>query len=60
VSIDGPRNARLAPECIGNSDALHHNVEHTMLVNLAGHEIFGPLAFSTGRLLQLHRRLPVA
>jgi hypothetical protein len=31
--------ARLALECIGNSDALYHNVEHTMLVTLAGHEI---------------------
>ena len=24
----------------GNSDALYHNVEHTMLVTLAGHDIF--------------------
>jgi hypothetical protein len=31
--------ARLALECIGNSDALYHNVEHTMLVTLAGHDI---------------------
>src|SRR5438874_5211757 len=35
-----PSLARLALECIGNSDALYHNVEHTMLVTLAGHEIF--------------------
>jgi hypothetical protein len=28
-----PFAARLALECIGNSDALYHNVEHTMLVN---------------------------
>ena len=35
-----PYAARLALECIGNSDALYHNVEHTMLVTLAGHEIF--------------------
>lgn len=34
-----PSIARLALECIGNSDALYHNVEHTMLVTLAGHEI---------------------
>jgi hypothetical protein len=34
-----PSVARLALECIGNSDALYHNVEHTMLVTLAGHEI---------------------
>lgn len=31
--------ARLAIECISNSDALHHNFEHTMLVTLAGREI---------------------
>src|SRR2546427_10661749 len=35
-----PYVARLAIECIGNSDALYHNVEHTMLVTLAGHDIF--------------------
>ena len=35
-----PVAARLALECIGNSDALYHNVEHTMLVTLAGHDIF--------------------
>src|SRR5258706_16357903 len=35
-----PSVARLALECIGNSDALYHNVEHTMLVTLAGHDIF--------------------
>jgi hypothetical protein len=34
-----PSVARIAMECIGNSDALYHNVEHTMLVTLAGHEI---------------------
>jgi hypothetical protein len=34
-----PTVARLALECIGNSDALYHNVEHTMLVTLAGHDI---------------------
>ncbi len=34
-----PSIARLALECIGNSDALYHNVEHTMLVTLAGHDI---------------------
>jgi hypothetical protein len=45
-----PFAARLALECIGNSDALYHNVEHTMLVTLAGHEIFkgrALLRFST-------------
>jgi hypothetical protein len=35
-----PFAARLALDCIGNSDALYHNVEHTMLVTLAGYEIF--------------------
>ena len=34
-----PFAARLALECIGNSDALYHNIEHTMLVTLAGHDI---------------------
>ena len=34
-----PSIARIAIECIGNSDALFHNVEHTMLVTLAGHDI---------------------
>ena len=31
--------ARLTLECIGNSDALYHNIEHSMLVTLAGHDI---------------------
>jgi hypothetical protein len=35
-----PAAARVALECIGNSDALYHNVEHTLLVTLAGHDIF--------------------
>jgi hypothetical protein len=34
-----PLAARVALECIGNSDALYHNVEHTLLVTLAGHDI---------------------
>ena len=42
-----PSAARLALECIGNSDALYHNVEHTMLVTLAGYDIM------RGRLLLL-------
>jgi hypothetical protein len=40
--------ARMAIECIGNSDALYHNVEHTLLVTLAGHAIF------RGRALHAH------
>ena len=43
-----PSVARIALECIGNSDALYHNVEHTMLVTLAGHDIM------RGRALQAH------
>jgi hypothetical protein len=43
-----PSVARLALECIGNSDALYHNVEHTMLVTLAGHDIL------RGRALHTH------
>jgi hypothetical protein len=31
--------ARLTLESIGNSDALYHNIEHSMLVTLAGHDI---------------------
>jgi len=34
-----PSTARLSLECIGNSDALYHNVEHTMLVTLVGFDI---------------------
>ena len=35
-----PFAAKLTLECIGNSDALYHNVEHTLLVTLAGHDMF--------------------
>ena len=31
--------ARLSIDCIGNSDALYHNIEHTMLVTIAGYDI---------------------
>jgi hypothetical protein len=34
-----PSLSRLALDCIGSSDALYHNVEHTMLVTLVGYEI---------------------
>ena len=34
-----PYAARLTMECIGNSDALYHNIEHSMLVALVGHDI---------------------
>ena len=56
-----PFAARLTLECIGNSDALYHNVEHTMLVTLAGPDIFKGSrtieAFDTDRLCELYRRL---
>jgi len=39
---------RTAMECIGISDALYHNIEHTMLVTLAGQAILG------GRHLHTH------
>jgi len=42
-----PTAARMALECIGNSDALYHNIEHTMLVTLAGHDIFRGRALHT-------------
>ena len=42
-----PSAARIALECIGNSDALYHNVEHTMLVTLAGHDILRGRALHT-------------
>jgi hypothetical protein len=31
--------SRLTLECIGNSDALYHDIEHSMLVALVGHDI---------------------
>jgi hypothetical protein len=34
-----PFAAKLTMVCIGNSDAPYHNVEHSMLVTLAGHDI---------------------
>ena len=39
--------ARLAIECIGNSDALYHNAEHTMLVTLVGYDILRGRRLST-------------
>jgi hypothetical protein len=39
---------RTAMECIGNSDALYHNIEHTMLVTLAAQAIL------VGRNLHAH------
>lgn len=45
-----PAAARMFLECIGNSDALYHNVEHTLLVTMAGHDIL--------RGLSLNKHLP--
>jgi len=42
-----PSVGRLALECIGNSDALYHNVEHTMLVTLVGYDIMKGRALLT-------------
>jgi hypothetical protein len=42
-----PPIARIAIECIANSDALYHDVEHTMLVTLAGHDILRGRALHT-------------
>ena len=39
--------ARVAMECIGTTDALYHNIEHTMLVTLAGHDIMRGRALYT-------------
>ena len=41
-----PYAARLTLECVGNSDALYHNIEHSMLVTLAGHDILVGRAMS--------------
>jgi hypothetical protein len=41
-----PSAAKLTLECIGNSDALYHNIEHSMLVTMVGHDIL------VGRALQ--------
>jgi len=57
-----PSIARIALECIGNSDALYHNVEHTMLVTLAGHDILrgarAPQSHACRRLCACDHRLP--
>ena len=57
-----PFAARLALECIGNSDALYHDIEHTMLVTLVGHDILTGTGAATNhhgrRLCELHSGLP--
>jgi hypothetical protein len=55
-----PFAAQLALECIANSDALYHNVEHTMLVTLAGHDIFVGRALLTASTPEDYAHLIVA
>jgi len=55
-----PSFARLALECIGNSDALYHNVEHTMLVTLAGHDILRGRALLVSTLPSDYAHLIIA
>ncbi len=57
-----PFAAKLTLECIGNSDALYRNIEHTLLVTLAGHDILTGRALLRAdhgqRLCELHPGLP--
>jgi hypothetical protein len=55
-----PSIARIALECIGNSDALYHNVEHTMLVTLAGHDIMRGRALHTDMLAEDYATVIIA
>jgi hypothetical protein len=55
-----PSIARIAVECIGNSDALYHNVEHTMLVTLAGHDILRGRALHTHMLAEDYAHVIIA
>ena len=55
-----PSVARLSLECIGNSDALYHNVEHTMLVTLVGYDIMRGRALLTATFPSDYAHLLVA
>ena len=55
-----PFAAQLALERIENSDALYHNAEHTMLVTLAGHDIFVGRALLTSATPSDYAHLVVA
>jgi len=55
-----PSIARIVLECIGNSDALYHNVEHTMLVTLAGHDIMRGRALHTHMLAEDYATVIIA
>src|SRR3954451_11854359 len=52
-----PFAAKLTMECIGNSDALYHNIEHTLLVTLAGHDILTGRARCSGPPRQTTMRI---
>ena len=58
-----PSAARLALDCIGNSDALYHNVEHTLLASDYGRPryLYGTYAINacddTNRLFAFHHRV---
>ncbi|MFZ1048954.1 MAG: metal-dependent phosphohydrolase, partial [Pseudolabrys sp.] len=52
--------ARLAIDCIGNSNALYHNVEHTMLVTLVGYDIMKGRALLTHTMPSDYSHLLVA
>jgi hypothetical protein len=55
-----PSAARIAMECIGNSDALYHNIEHTLLVTLAGHDILRGRALHTQVTADYYARVIIA
>src|SRR5579862_4564076 len=55
-----PSIARIAIECIGNSDALYHNIEHTMLVTLAGHDIMRGRALRYNMLAEDYAHVIIA
>src|ERR1700694_3201807 len=55
-----PAAARIALECIGNSDALYHNVEHTLLVTLAGHDILRGRALHTRMIADDYAHVVIA
>ena len=55
-----PSAARLALERIGNSDALYHNVEHTMLVTLVGYDIMKGRSLHTSTSASDYAHLIVA
>jgi hypothetical protein len=55
-----PYAAKLTLECIGNSDALYHNIEHSMLVTLVGHDILVGRALQRATTAENHAHFIVA